>query len=52
MPEYYRVFAKQIKTMSPKSQLTDFYHQLEGQKNGKLLFVTVGISIAIYALYK
>ena len=34
MLEYYRVFAKQIKPLPPKPQLSDFYHPPEGQKNG------------------
>ena len=50
--EYYREFAKQIKPMPPESRLSDFYHPLEGQKNGELLLVTVGTGIATYALYK
>ena len=50
--EYYRVFAKQIKPLPPEPQLSDFYHPSEAQKNGELLFVTVGTGIATYALYK
>ena len=52
MLEYYRVFAKQKMPLPPKSQLSDFYHPLEAQKNGELLFVIVGTGIATYALYK
>ena len=52
MLEYYRVFAKQIKPLPPEPQLSDFYHPSEAQKNGELLFVTVGTGIATYALYK
>ena len=52
MLEYYRVFAKQIKPLSPEPQLLDFYHPSEVQKNVELLFVAVGTGIAIYALYK
>ena len=52
MLEYYRVFAKQIKPMPPKPQLSDFYHPSGAQKNGELLFVIVGTGIATYALYK
>ena len=52
MPQYYRVFAKQIKPLPPEPQLSDFYHHLETQKNDELLFVAVGTDIAIYALYK
>ena len=52
MLEHYRVFAKQIKPLSPEPQLSDFYHPSEAQKNGELLFVTVGTRIATYALYK
>ena len=32
MLEYYRVFAKQIKPLSSKPQLSDFCHPSEGQK--------------------
>ena len=52
MLEYYRVFAKQIKSLPPEPQLSDFYHPSEAQKNGELLFVAVGTGIATYALYK
>ena len=52
MVEYYRVFAKQIKPLPPKPQLSDFYHPSESQKNGELLFVGVGTGIATYGLYK
>ena len=52
MLEYYRVFAKQIKPLSPEPQLSDFYHPSETQKNDELLFVVVGTGIVTYALYK
>ena len=32
MVEYYRVFAKQIKPLPPKPQLSDFYNPSEAQK--------------------
>ena len=48
--EYYQVFVKQAKPMPPKPQLSDFYHPSGSQKNGELLFVTVGTGIATYAL--
>ena len=50
--EYYRVFAKQIKTLPTEPQLSDFYHLSKGQKNGELLFVTIGTGLGTYALYK
>ena len=50
--EYYRVFAIKMKPLPPEPQLSDFYHPSETQKNGELLFVTVGTGIATYALYK
>ena len=54
MLEYYLAFAKKKKkkALPPKPQLSDFYHPSETQKNGELLFVTVGTGIATYALYK
>ena len=52
MLEYYRVFAKQIKPLSPEPQLSDFYHLSEIQKSGELLFVTVCTGIATYTLYR
>ena len=52
MLEYYRVFAKQIKSLPPEPELSDFYHPSEVQKNGELLFAVVGTGIATYALYK
>ena len=52
MLEYYRVFAKQIKPLPPEPRLSDFYHPPEAQKDGELLFVAVGTTIAISALYK
>ena len=51
MLEYCRVFAKQIKPLPPEPQLSDF-NPSEAQKNGELLFVTVGTGIATYALYR
>ena len=51
MLEYYQVFAKQIKSLPPEPQLSDFYHPSEVQKSGELLFVAVGTGIATYALY-
>ena len=32
MLEYYGVFAKQLKSLSPEPQLSDFYHPSEAQK--------------------
>ena len=52
MLEYCRVFAKQMKPLPPEPQLSDFYHLSEEQKNGELLFVTVGTGLATYALYR
>ena len=57
MLEYYLAFAKKKKkkkkkALPSKPQLSDFYHPSETQKNGELLFVTVGTGIATYALYK
>ena len=52
MLEYYCVFVKKKKSFPPEPELSDFYHPLETQKNGELLFVVVGIGIATYALYK
>ena len=52
MLEYYRVFAKQIKSLPPEPQLSDFYHPSEAQKNDELLFVTIGTGIATYGLCK
>ena len=52
MLQYYRVFAKEIKPLPPEPVLSDFYRPSETQKNGELLFVVVGTSIATYALYK
>ena len=52
MLEYCRVFAKQIKPPPPEPQLSDFYHPSESQKNGELLFVTVGTGIGTCAIYK
>ena len=43
---------KKIKSLPPEPQSSDFYHASEAQKIGALLFVTVGIGIATYALYK
>ena len=51
MLEYYRVFAKQIKPLSSKPQLSDFCQPSEGQKNGEL-FVAVAAGIATYTLYR
>ena len=52
MLEYYQVFAKQIKSLPPEPQLSDFYLPSESQKNGELLFVTVGTGLPAYAVYK
>ena len=50
MLEYYRLFAKKVKLLPHEPELSDFYHPSENQKNGELLFVVAGTSIAIYAL--
>ena len=52
MPEYYRVFAKQIKSLPPKSELSDFYQPSGTQKNGELLFIALGSGIVTHAFYK
>ena len=52
MLEYYRVFAKQIKSLPPEPQLLNFYHPSDTQKHGELLFVALGTGIATYAVYK
>ena len=52
MLECYQVFAKQIKSLPPQPQLSNFCHPSQAQKNSKLLFAAVGTGIAIYALYK
>ena len=52
MIEYYQIFAKILKPLPREPQLSNFYHPSGPQKNGKLLFVTVGTGIATYALYK
>ena len=52
MLEYYRVFAKKLKPLPPEPQLSDFYDPSETQKNGELLFVAMGTSVAINSLYK
>ena len=52
MLEYYQVFAKQIRSSPPESQLSDFYHQSEDEENGELLFVAVGTGVGTYTLYK
>ena len=52
MLEYYRVFRKQIRPLSPEPQLSDFYYSSESQKHGELLFAAVGTGITTYALYK
>ena len=41
MLKYYSAFVERIKPLPPEHQFSDFYFTLEGQKNGKLLFVTV-----------
>ena len=50
--EYYRVFPRKIKPLPPESELSDFYHPSETQRNGELLFATVGTGIVTYAMYK
>ena len=52
MLEYYRVFAKQIKPLSSKPQLSDFCQPSEGQKKNGELFVAVAAGIATYTLYR
>ena len=49
MLEYYRVFAKQIKSLPPEPELSDFYPS-ENQKNGELIFAVVDTGIATYVL--
>ena len=35
MLEYYRVFAKKIKSLPPEPELSDFHYPSENQKNGE-----------------
>ena len=51
MLEYYRIFAKKIKSLPPWPELSYFYHPSENQKIGELLFVVAGTGIATYVLY-
>ena len=46
--EYYRVFAKKIRSLPPEPEL----HPSETHINGELLFVAGGTGITAYALYK
>ena len=52
MLEYYQEFVKQKKSLHFEPQLSEFYHASEGQKNGELLFVTVGSDLAMHASNK
>ena len=52
MLEYYRVFAKQIKSLPSEPELSDFYQPSDAQKDGELLSIALGSGIATYALYK
>ena len=47
-----QVFSRQMKALLHEPQFSDFYHPSEPQKNGELLFVTVGTGIATYTLDK
>ena len=38
MREYYRVFGRRIKPLSPQPKFTDFYHPSESQKKGEMAF--------------
>ena len=52
MLEHCQIFEKKLKPLLPEPQSSDFYHLSESQKNGELLFVTIGTGITRYALYK
>ena len=52
MLEYYRIFAKKLKPLPSEPELSDFCYLSETQKNGELLFITVGPGIGTYALCK
>ena len=52
MLEYYRVFAKQIKSLPPEPELSDFYQPSGTQKDGELLLIALGSGIVTYAFYK
>ena len=49
MLKYYPVYLKKKKSLPLEPQLIDFYDPSERQKNGKLLFVTVGAGLATCA---
>ena len=51
MLEYYRVFAKQIKSLPPESQLSDFYYPSQAQKMVNYYFLQ-WLTIATYVLHK
>ena len=52
MLKYNGVFEKQIIPLPPEPEFSHFYQPLGGQKNGELLFHTVGTGLATYAHYK
>ena len=52
MQEYYLTTRKRLPPLPKEPKLSDFYHPSEQQKTGELIFISGGLSILGYMLYK
>ena len=52
MREYYQVFGRRIKPLSPQPKFTDFYHPSETQKKGEMTFIVLGTGLVSYIAYR
>ena len=52
MKEYYLVTKQHLPELSPEPKLSDFYHPSDQQKTGEILFITTGLGIIAYLIYR
>ena len=52
MKQYYYITGKQLSTLPPKPELSDFYTPSEDQKNREIAFIIVGMSLTGFVAWK
>ena len=49
---YYEATKQRLPPLSPEPKMSDFYHPSEAQKTGEILFITTGLGLMGYIIYK
>ena len=52
MKQYYLFTKQRLPPLPPEPKLSDFYHPSEDQKTGEILFVTGGLGVIGYLVYR